>query len=70
MNEFDTAGRKMDAIQLLAELTEKQQIAFGYHQLGFTQEEIGKIMGISQQMAQKHIRAAIMNFKRMMERGL
>lgn len=62
MDQFEEVEGMLDAEELLAELTDKQKIAFAYHQLGFNQAGVGRIMGVSQQVACRHIQAAIRKF--------
>lgn len=61
--------RKMDAVQLLAQITSEQREAFALHQLGFTQAEIGEMLGISQRAACYRIQGAIRNFAKILRKG-
>jgi len=70
VDQFEIAEHKMDAVQLLARLTSEQREAFALHQLGFTQAEIGEMLGISQPAVYYRIQGAIKNFKRILEGDL
>lgn len=59
MDEFELADRRMDAVDRLAELTPRYREAFLLHQYGFTQEEVGRIMGVTQQTVSRYIAKAL-----------
>ena len=59
MNEIELADLRMDAVGLLAKLTPDEQRAFLLHEYGFTQEEIGKMMGVCQQTISRYIARAL-----------
>ena len=64
MDDFVKAELRMDSVELLAGLTPKQREAWLLWQVGYTQEEIGRICEISQPGAYKRIHGAIMNLRR------
>ena len=46
-------------IEAMAQLTERQLLAFLLWVMGFTQEESGRIMGIEQCTVSRHLKAAL-----------
>jgi len=59
MDETEMADRRMDAVDKLAEVTPCYREAFLLHEYGFTQEEIGRIMGVTQQTVSRYIARAL-----------
>jgi len=59
MNDFEVVDRRMDAVDKLAEVTPRYREAFVLHEYGFTQEEIGRIMGVTQQTISRYIARAL-----------
>ena len=50
-------------IEAMAQLTERQLLAFLLWAMGFTQEESGAILGISQQAVSERLRAALVKLQ-------
>jgi len=59
MDEIEMADRRMDAVDKLARVTPRHREAFLLHQYGFTQEEVGRIMGVTQQTISRYIARAL-----------
>ena len=59
MDEIEMADRRMDAADLLADITPRYREAFLLHQYGFTQEEVGRIMGVSHSTISRYIARAL-----------
>jgi len=59
VDEIEMADRRMDAVDLLAEITPRHREAFLLHQYGFTQEEVGRIMDINQATVSRYIARAL-----------
>jgi len=58
MNDFELVERRIDSVGQLARLTDKQLVAFLLHHLGYTQEEIGEMQGVTQQSISERIERA------------
>ena len=59
MDDFELIERRMDAVEKLAEITPRYREAFLLHEYGFTQEQIGEIMGVTQQTISRYIARAL-----------
>ena len=59
MDEIEMADMRMDATEKLAKIAPRYREAFLLHEYGFTQEEIGRIMGVSQQTISRYIARAL-----------
>jgi len=58
MDDFELVERRIDSVGQLAKLTEKQLVAFLLHHMGYTQDEIGQMAGVTQGAISKRIERA------------
>lgn len=63
MDDFELVERRIDSVQQLAKLTDKQLVAFLLHHTGYTQEEIGEMQGVTQGAISKRIERARQRLK-------
>nr|MBQ4456348.1 sigma-70 family RNA polymerase sigma factor [Clostridia bacterium] len=60
----DVVIRKMELREVLELMTEKQRRVFVLYGRGYTQQEIGRMVGVPQQVVSKHLRAALEKAKK------
>ena len=69
MYGMDTVDTRIDLRDALPCLTEKQAEALGMWYEGYTQKEVGIVMGIGQQRAGRLINRGLARIRRWLERG-
>ena len=60
----DVVIRQMELREVLETMTEKQRRVLVLYRRGYTQQEIGKMIGAAQQVVSKHLRAALEKVKK------